>query len=1369
MINRYIALHRSPGWIYRCLLSAWLLVLLSSSALAEPPKNLRFEQLGIEQGLPHELVQAMLQDKQGFIWIGTQSGLARYDGVSIVYYRSDVNKPTSLAAPWVTALFQDSKGALWVGTRGGGLEQYDPINGSFIRYSGDTKDSQASPGSKQILAIKGDGEHGMWLATMDGLSHFDIDSGTFSVLRHDARQPSSLVNDEVTDLVRDAQGNLWIATPTGLDRLLNGSKTFEHYRLGNGASPDSSENEIHSLLVDRQGSLWIGTAAGLEVWSPNGGKRRLGPKEGLPHGISTTIYQDQDGTIWVGTLTDGLKRWDPVADKFQAYRNQPSDPHSLADNRIVTLLQDRSGVLWVGTWNRGISRVDLLGGGFDRLVHLAGEPNSIGEGRIQGFAVADNDKIWMGSAESGLNRLDRRTGVVEHFMHHPEDPQSISHNTVRAVQVNAQGVWVGSAGGLDLLDPVSGHFSHFPHDPNNPNSLASNQIYTLYFDHQGILWIGTMDAGLDRFDPVRRTFEHFPHKSSDPASLASPWVFTIMEDSHDNLWVGTASSGLDLFDRKSGHAQHFRHDEKDYTSLSQNTVTELLEDRLGNLWVGTTNGLNRLYHDPAGNIRFKHYTVQDGLENDVILDIQEASNGSLWLGTNTGLSRFDPAHESFRNFTATNGLIDGTYMVGGSFRDKDGRLYFAGTRGLNIFDPATIRDNVVLPQVVITDFLIFNKTVRGAKALDGFKMDGAISQAKKITLAYWNSVFSIEFAALHFVDPMHNRYAYKLEGFDKSWFYADANHRVATYTNLEPGTYVFHVKAATKEGQWNETDARLTIVITPPFWKTWWFRLLVAALVLGGGYLAYRARIRSFAQQQIRLEGLVRERTAEASAARTLAEARSRQIGTLLDNSGQGFLSFAADLTVDAEYSLECENIFDGSIADAFLPALLYGDDKQRTYIGKNLGQVFRSGDDVNRREMYMELLPTEYRLFGRDYEAKYRFLSDDRIMLILTDVSDEKQLQQKVEQERLRIDFLANAMENRNDLLDTLHAWQQFHLESLPFLLGSGADPLALLTQIHREIHTYKGLFAQEGLPSMPTVLHVLEDRLTNLQEQDTIDKAALIQVLDASDLTAPLESDLALLREKIGAHYFSADKLIQLPLSELEWLEQAMLLAIDTRTEAGARALAVLHSIYWQPLSSLLTQHFKALAQLAQRLGKELAAVRYEGDDLQVDPRLLTPFCKALVHVFRNSADHGIEDIETRLRAGKSEVGQIYCRGQQQTDHFLLCIGDDGQGIDAAEVLACAVRRGLMSGDQAGAMSQSEILRLIFMDGISTRDQVSQISGRGVGLAATLHELEKLGGTVEVFSTPGMGTELRFKLPLRSVVGITLFDQRIVHEFEQ
>jgi len=851
-------LKRSSGYLFGCCLA-----LLCATGGASPLKNLRFEQFGIEQGLPHELVQTMLQDRQGFMWIGTQSGLVRYDGARVTFYRHNADKPGSLTNPWVTALYEDGQGRLWVGTRGGGLQRYDPVGENFIPYRRAARDSRG-PGGEQIAAIKGDGGRGMWLATGDGLSHFDPDTGAFSVLRHDAKRPDSLVSDQVTALAPDAHGNLWVGTAAGLERLAKGGGAFEHQR----GAPDAKRNDIHSLLLDRDGALWVGSAAGLDLLPATAPPRRFGILEHLQPGPVEALCQDRDGTLWLGTQDDGLKRWDPAAGRFLSYRNQSSDPHSLADNRIVTLLQDRSGTLWIGTWNRGTSRVDLGSGGFERYVHLSDNPRSLGAGRVQGFAADADGKIWLGTSVGGLNRLDKASGQVEQFRHDPREPRSLSHDTVRAVQINAEGVWVGTAGGLDLLDRASGHFTHFRHDPADPHSVSSNQIYSLAFDRAGVLWVGTMDGGLNRFDAASRTFRRYPATPQDPDSLSNPWVAQILDDSHGDLWVGTFGGGLDRLDRNSGHFQHFRHSDKDGASLSHNTVTALMEDRAGTLWVGTTSGFNRMERRPDGSIRFRRYSLRDGMENDVVLDIEQARDGRLWLGTNAGLSRFDGRNGSFRNFTAVDGLIDGTYMVGGSFKDADGSLYFGGTRGVTTFQPAAIRDNATAPQVAITDFLIFNQSVRGGNYPSGFSMNGAINETRALTLSYLQSVFSLEFAALHFADPQHNRYAYKLEGFDRNWVYADASHRVATYTNLEAGQYLFRVKAATKDGAWNETGASLAITILPPFWKTWWFRLALAVLLSGTAYLAYRVRIGHFARQREVLERQVLKRTAEADAAR---------------------------------------------------------------------------------------------------------------------------------------------------------------------------------------------------------------------------------------------------------------------------------------------------------------------------------------------------------------------------------------------------------------------------------------------------------------------------------------------------------------------
>jgi PAS domain S-box-containing protein len=845
--------------------SGCCLALLCAASWAVPQKNLRFEQFGVEQGLPNELVQALLQDRQGFMWIGTQSGLVRYDGARVVFYRRDADKPGSLSDSWVTALYEDGRGRLWVGTHIGGLHRYDPVTESFVRYQRSTADSRG-PGANQINAIAGDGVGGMWLATADGLAHFDPDSGKFTVLRHDAGQPGSLVNDRVLALAPDRQGNLWVGTAAGLDRMAMGTRRFEHYLPEPGAAPDPRHNDVHALLVDRDGALWVGSAAGLELWSRDGQKRRFGAGEGLPAGAVEALCQDRDGGIWIGTQDDGLKRWDLDAGRFHSYRYQPGDPHSIADNRVVALLQDRSGTLWVGTWNRGTSRIDLSSGGFERFVHIADDPHSLGAGRVQGIAPDEKGNVWIGTWGGGLNRLRKGSGEVERYRNDPANPHSLSNDVVRAVQVNADGIWVGTAGGLNLLDPATGRFTRFLNDPADPRSISSNQVYSLGFDRSGSLWIGTMDRGLNRYVASSKTFERFLPDPKNPDSLSSPFVTQILEDARGNLWIGT-TGGLDLLDRKTGRFRHFRHNEKDRATLSQNAITRLIEDRSGTIWVGTTSGFNRMEYRRDGSIRFRRYSVRDGMENDVVLDIEEDGDGQLWLGTNAGLSRFDPVRSTFKNFTAVDGLIDGTYMVGGGARDADGTLFFGGTRGLTAFNPKAIRYNPVAPPVAITDFLILNKSVRGGQLPEDVEMAGAITSASELTLPYRYPMFSLEFAGLHYADPQHMRYAYQLEGFDRDWVRVDANHRVATYTNLEPGEYVFHVKAGTKDGIWNDEGASLRITITPPFWKTWWFRLMAVAAALGSAYLVYRARIRHFAHQQGMLEQQVRERTADLNQA----------------------------------------------------------------------------------------------------------------------------------------------------------------------------------------------------------------------------------------------------------------------------------------------------------------------------------------------------------------------------------------------------------------------------------------------------------------------------------------------------------------------
>ncbi|MBK7002519.1 MAG: AAA family ATPase [Rhodoferax sp.] len=480
---------------------------------------------------------------------------------------------------------------------------------------------------------------------------------------------------------------------------------------------------------------------------------------------------------------------------------------------------------------------------------------------------------------------------------------------------------------------------------------------------------------------------------------------------------------------------------------------------------------------------------------------------------------------------------------------------------------------------------------------------------------------------------------------------------------------------------------------------------------------------------------------------------RTLQLATLLDNSGQGFLSFGPDLMVNPGYSRECMRIFQREVLDKPLSELLCPQDAdQREFVAETLRLVIEDEADPLRLDAYLSLLPKEYVLHARYYEAEYRLLGDGRMMLILTDVSDEKVLQQRLAQERLRLEFVVNALENRDDLLETLRDFDTFRSRTLPDLLSFGSQAGAVLAEIFRHIHTFKSLFAQASLPTLPAVLHELETRLGQLRDHDDpIDFNAIKCVLASTDLGLTLEEDIAILRDKLGNEYFSPDKEIRVPAAKLKQIEASVnaLCAINAIAAAtGAKIIELVRQLRFEPLQKLIEPHFKAAEQLAARQEKMLDPIIYEGDMALVDPQVYGPFCKSLVHLLRNAVDHGIEDLDTRLMADKNEVASIRCCVKTGTDHLTLTFSDDGQGIDPTYIRAKALELGKT---QATDLMDAEALKLIFLDGLTTRSEVSTISGRGVGLAVVYQELERLGGMVQVDSTLGQGTQFVFTLPYR------------------
>lgn len=840
-----------------CLLSFLVFSSPSFPTNATAARNLRFEQLGVADGLPQESINTLLQDRQGFIWIGTQAGLARFDGYRFTIYKNDPNDQASLIDNFILSSFEDSEGGLWFGTKGG-LNHFDMRSEKFIRYIPD-ETAPGTPRNRSVAAIEKDGRRGIWLATENGLNRFDFASRRFTAYRNNSADISSIRGDRINALINDSEGNLWIGTTVGLDLLKNGQETFEHLNINVKNRPIEKQNNVLALSIGPDNALWIGTASGLTRLTGKGEEKiadAISDETGLASLGIQTLLHDRDGNLWIGTITHGLKLRDAKTGNITSYRTHALDRHSLSNNEIKALLQDRTGSLWVGTWFAGISRVDLHSGGFDRLLQVIEGENSLSDNKIRAIAHDEQGRYWLGTIGGGLNRFDPVTGKIENWRYNSTAPNSLIDDRISALEYDQyKRLLVGTRSGLMWFDPSNKNFYAIPLGKN----IEENYIQQLMTDSGGITWIATK-GGFHRWTTTG--IKTYRHNANDTNSLVDDSVMAIVNENDDILWIAT-ENGLDRFDKKSETFTHFQRSAPHEKSLLHNRINHLFLDSKKTLWVGTAGGLNKVIKDKDGNIEFRSFSSPHSGATESVGAILEDKKGHIWFSSIIGISRLDPLTGQIQLYTAKDGLIEGSYFVGAGHQTPDGTLLFGGLNGLTYFQPDTIGTNRHSPDVFITDFSIFNQSIHRLNNRQDLGVIGNIGNTKTITLSYLDSVFSIEFAALHFADPQRNRYSYQLIGFDKNWVETDASKRFATYTNLNPGKYIFQVKASNKDGLWAKTSATLNIIITPPYWQTWWFRLLLTSFILACIYVAYTLRIRSLIQQKQFLAKEVAVRTNE--------------------------------------------------------------------------------------------------------------------------------------------------------------------------------------------------------------------------------------------------------------------------------------------------------------------------------------------------------------------------------------------------------------------------------------------------------------------------------------------------------------------------
>lgn len=863
----------SPSNLYAQTHGRWL--------SAEP--TLTFDRFSVDQGLSQSLVRCIWQDRQGFMWFGTEDGLNKYDGYGFKHFKHDPENPNSLSHNFILTISEDRTGLLWIGTWGGGLNRFDPVTEQFTRYRHDP-DNPGSLSHNTVFSIYEDSRNSgaLWVGTIGGgLNRFDFRTGQFSHYRHDAENPNSLSHDAVNDICQDQTGALWIGTANGLDKFVpatSGSSggendgppaIFTHFHHDPNNPQSLSTGPVSAVHLDREGVLWAGVVGGgLErLVAETGEFVHYRQNPGDPYSLSDNsvdqVYEDHSGVLWIGTVDRGLNRFDRAREQFVRYLHQPNDNHSLSHNFVMAIHEDRVGALWVGTFS-GLNRSRLDKKPFLHYRHNPDNANSLSGNTVWSILQDREGLLWIGTNLGGLNRFDREKNQFTRFQHQPENPRSLGHNTVRTICEDRQGdLWLATDAGLDKYDRRWQRFDHYRHDPKDPHSLSHNFVWTIYEDHAGALWIGT-NGGLNRFDHKQQRFEHYRHDPNDSLSLSQNSIWCITEDQGGALWVGTMSRGLNRLNRERTQFTRFQNELRNPKSLSDNRVLSVYVDRRGTLWAGTgTAGLNKFDRDTE---MFTHYREKDGLPNDVVYGILEDQRGNLWLITNKGLAKFNPATGQFRNYDVSDGLQSNEFNIGAYHKSKNGEMFFGGINGFNAFYPEDIKDNPHAPPVLITDFQLFNKSVPIGKSADGrVLLQKSITTTDAIKLSYKDNVFSFGFVALNFANPEKNQYQYKMEGFDADWT-AAGTRRFATYTNLDPGEYTFRVKGSNNDGIWNERGAALKIIITPPYWQTWWFRAGASITILLLAFIWYRRRITHIEARKKELEIQVEERTRAAEA-----------------------------------------------------------------------------------------------------------------------------------------------------------------------------------------------------------------------------------------------------------------------------------------------------------------------------------------------------------------------------------------------------------------------------------------------------------------------------------------------------------------------
>lgn len=918
----------------RALSSALIILLLVAPASAQ--ERASFETISIEQGLSESVVNCMLQDRYGFLWIGTQNGLNKFNGYEFTHYRMELLNPHAITGDNITSLCEDPGGALWVGTIEA-LNKYDHDKNEFQAYIHDPEDGD-SISDNHINTVYRDSADRIWVGTRyGGLNRYRPETDSFVHYMRRPAKPRSLPGNNVTRIIEAEGGTLWIGTDHGLVSFDPERGKFEAPLLNASDAGALTAGSISALARGREGRIHIGTPqSGLFTYTPQKGlliHYVHDPEDStsISSNDVTAILEDKSGALWVGTNMGGLNRLDGRSGRLTHFRNNPANPRSLVYDKVNAIIEDHSEIVWIGTED-GISKLDKKRSRFTHYRQAAGGAG-LAAGRV--FAILEDQAgdIWIGFQDGGIDIYRRKEDRFESVEGRARGSPPVSRAAVRALCIEPESgnVWVGTeTTGIYVVSPDLRVLRTYRTGAAGAGGLSDDYVRLIYRDSDGTFWVGTSGGGLNRLERDRGGFTVFRFDRDNASSISSDRVLSIFEDSLKNLWIGT-DKGLNLMNRRHGTFRRYVSDKDDPHSLSGNVVLSFHEDGDKNLWVGTGAGLNKF---DAARRAFVRYTTENGLPNNVIYAILEDDYGDLWISSNAGLTRLDPRTGDVRNYDAQDGLQSNEFNVNAACRTRDGELFFGGVNGVNRFDPRKFKESRFVPPVVLTAVRAFGKEI---------DVDRAFHRLDAVFLSREDNFISLEFAVLDFTAPDKNRYKYKLEGYDKDWV-DNGPKREVSYINLAGGNYVFRVIGCNSEGIWNEEGLSLRLVIQPLFWETWWFQVLVFAGAFAMFFAILYSKVVSIKKQRDLLRREIEERTKELVAKNTELQNQAKLLeekSLELERSNRDLESFAYTVSHDLRAPLRHIFGFCNLLRSAGKNA---GDEEKRGYLERINDSTIRMG-----------------------------------------------------------------------------------------------------------------------------------------------------------------------------------------------------------------------------------------------------------------------------------------------------------------------------------------------------------------------------------------------------------------------------------------